>query len=443
MRKILAILVCKLIRKIGSYIGKGSSLPGKFALKICPDVLARIKLPEITIAVSGSNGKTSTVEMIYQMLEKSGLSVAYNYEGSNQIEGITTLALCNCDNLGRFQKDVLLMEVDERYAQYVFKYLTPKYFVINNLFRDQLTRNGSSEYVLTQMEKAIVDGTTLVLNCDDPLVSSLAYKFKNDVVYFGIDDNQYVSEENDGVYDDGYYCPICKHKMIYDYRQFGDIGDYHCSSCSFKRATPNFYISDISLDKTQIVINDDVHINLAFNTLFNAYNVLASFTIGRLLNINDNVIVKSLNDYLIQNGRIKTLNINNKDMTLLISKHENSTSYNQNIEYLVNYVDDVSLLLIIEDISRKYFTSDTSWLWDINFEKLENENIKKIVVAGKYFNDVAVRFEYAHVDLDKAAFIENVDEAINYFTDNSKGDLFVMTCFSDEGKLIKHVKEQS
>ena len=130
-------------------------------------------------------------------------------------------------------------------------------------------------------------------------------------------------------------------------------------------------------------------------------------------------------------------------MTLLISKHENSTSYNQNIEYLVNYVDDVSLLLIIEDISRKYFTSDTSWLWDINFEKLENENIKKIVVAGKYFNDVAVRLEYAHIDLDKAAFIENVDEAINYFTDNSKGDLFVMTCFSDEGKLIKHVKEQS
>ena len=443
MGKILAILICKLIRKIGSYVGKGSSLPGKFALKICPDVLGRIKLPDITIAVSGSNGKTSTVEMIYQMLEKSGLSVAYNYEGSNQIEGITTTVLCNCDNLGRFKKDVLLMEVDERYAQYIFKYFVPKYFVINNLFRDQLTRNGSSEYVLSQLEKAIVVGTTLVLNCDDPLVSSLAYKFKNDVVYFGVDENQFVHEDNDGVYDDGYYCPICKHKMIYDYRHFGNIGDYHCTNCSFGRAQPNFYISDISSDKSQLVINDDVHINLAFSSLYNAYNILASFTIGRLLNVNEDVIVNSLNDYLIKNGRIQSLNINNKEVTLLISKHENSVSYNQNINYLIDHIDDVSLLIIIEDISRKYFTSDTSWLWDINFELLESENIKEIVVAGKYFNDVAVRFEYAELNMDKVTFIENVDEAIEYFTNYGEGDLFVMTCFSDEAKLTKHVKETS
>ena len=443
MGKILAILICKLIRKIGSYVGKGSSLPGKFALKICPDVLGRIKLPEISIAVSGSNGKTSTVEMIYQMLEKSGLSVAYNYEGSNQIEGITTTVLCNCDNLGRFKKDVLLMEVDERYAQYIFKYFVPKYFVINNLFRDQLTRNGSSEYVLSQLEKAIVVGTTLVLNCDDPLVSSLAYKFKNDVVYFGVDENQFVHEDNDGVYDDGYYCPICKHKMIYDYRHFGNIGDYHCTNCSFTRAQPNFYISDISSDKSQIVINDDVHINLAFSSLYNAYNILASFTIGRLLNVNEDVIVNSLNDYLIKNGRIQSLNINNNEVTLLISKHENSVSYNQNINYLIDHIDDVSLLIIIEDISRKYFTSDTSWLWDINFELLESENIKEIVVAGKYFNDVAVRFEYAELNMDKVTFIENVDEAIEYFTNYGEGDLFVMTCFSDEAKLTKHVKETS
>ena len=443
MRKILAILVCKLLRKIGSYVGKGSSLPGKFALKICPDVLSRIALPETTIAVSGSNGKTSTVEIIYQMLKNSGLSVAYNFEGSNQIEGITTLALCNCNIFGRFEKDVLLMEVDERYAQYIFRYFAPKYFVINNLFRDQLTRNGSSEYVLSQIEKGIVRGTTLVLNADDPLVASLAYNHENEVVYFGIDDNQFVKEENDGVYNDGYYCPICKHKMVYDYHHFAHIGDYHCTNCSFARPYPNFYISDISSDINEIVINNDVNINLALNTLFNAYNILASFTIGRLLNINNNVIVSSLNDYLIQNGRIKTLRINGKEMTLLISKHENSISYNENLEYLVNYINDVSLLIIIEDISRKYFTSDTSWLWDINFEKLENSNIQQIVVAGKYINDVAVRFEYAEIDMDKVTFVENVDEAIDYFTDSSSGDMFVLTCFSDEGKLIRKVGEES
>ena len=57
MRKFLAILVCKLGRFVGRLIGKGSSMPGKFALKICPDILSRVQLPRYIIAVSGSNGR--------------------------------------------------------------------------------------------------------------------------------------------------------------------------------------------------------------------------------------------------------------------------------------------------------------------------------------------------------------------------------------------------
>ena len=87
MRKFLAIVVCKLGRFVGKLIGKGSSMPGKFALKICPDILARVQLPPHIIAVTGSNGKTSTVEMIASILRADGKNVVYNEEGSNQIEG--------------------------------------------------------------------------------------------------------------------------------------------------------------------------------------------------------------------------------------------------------------------------------------------------------------------------------------------------------------------
>ena len=75
MRKFLAILVCKLGHAVGSLVGKGSSLPGKYALKICPDILARVQLPSRIIAVTGSNGKTSTVEMIAAILRAGGKSV--------------------------------------------------------------------------------------------------------------------------------------------------------------------------------------------------------------------------------------------------------------------------------------------------------------------------------------------------------------------------------
>lgn len=101
MRRMLAIVVCKLLRFAGKLLGRGSSLPGQFALKVCPDVLGRVKLPSHIIAVTGSNGKTSTVEMIAAILAADGRQVVYNKEGSNQIEGVATLILSHCTLGGR------------------------------------------------------------------------------------------------------------------------------------------------------------------------------------------------------------------------------------------------------------------------------------------------------------------------------------------------------
>lgn len=439
MRKFLAIIICKLTKKICKYFGRGSSFPGQLALKICPDILSRVELPDRIVAVTGSNGKTSTVEMIHGIIENAGLSLAYNYEGSNQIEGVTTLVLSNCSNSGKFLKDVLLIEADERYAKYIFSCITPTYYCINNLYRDQMTRNGHPEFVLSDIEKSIHPGATLVLNADDPLVSSLGRKFDNEAIYFGIEENDYVSDSCTSIYDDGYYCPVCKKRMVYEYRQFAHVGKYSCPSCGFHREDPAYRISEMDLKQGRITINGKWSLDLAFHTIFNAYNVLASFAIGSLLGIEEEKIVSTLNDYLIRNGRIKRFAINDREGTLLISKHENTISYNRNLEYVVSRETDVTLLLIIDDISRKYFTSDTSWLWDISFELLNRDNVRKITVAGKYIADVAIRLEYAGIDMEKVVLYKDTADAVKYLGENNEGELYALTCFSDEGKLLKEV----
>ena len=169
MRKLLAILVCKLLRFVGKLVGKGSSLPGKYALKICPDILRRVELPKHIIAVTGSNGKTSTVEMIASILRAAGKKVVYNEEGSNQIEGVTTLVLTHSTLGGKMGADVLLIESDERYAAHSFKFFHPTEFVITNLYRDQLTRNGHPESVYDAILPALAPETALILTGDDPL----------------------------------------------------------------------------------------------------------------------------------------------------------------------------------------------------------------------------------------------------------------------------------
>lgn len=414
-------------------------MPGKIALKVDPNVLSKIKLPKYVIAVTGSNGKTSTVEMIYEVLKAGGYDVAYNFEGSNQIDGVATLMLCNSSFFGRFKKQVLLLEVDERYAKHIFKHFSPTHYVITNIYRDQLTRNGHPDFVLNDIKKSIRKEAMLILDADDPKVSSLSKQFDNECFFYGVGENDNVKEECDSIYNDGYYCPVCKNKLIYDYHQFAHIGKYHCPKCDFKRVKPYIEATSLDTDKGVVTVNNKYVIDLATNSIHNVYNTLATFSVAHLLEVDPNLIAKTLSNYLIHNGRIKTFTLGQKKGTLLISKHENSISYNQNLRYIQDYKGDVTVCLIVDAISRKYFTSETSWLWDISFEFLKADNIKKVVISGTYSSDLALRLEYAGIT-DKLVIKEDIKIAAMDLRVNAIGHIFVLTCFSDEQKFLKEVK---
>ena len=229
MKVLVTIMVCKVLRIIGKIVGKGSSLPGKIALKICPDILERISLPKYIIAVTGSNGKTSTVEMIAHILMENGKKVAWNKEGSNQIEGVTTLVLNSSTLTGKVKADILLIESDERFARYTFRYIKPTHYVITNLYRDQLTRNGHPEWVYNALLDSIHPETQLILNADDPMVSCFGYG-KENVIWFGAGDLNTDTTEFDGVYHDGLYCPNCKKPMTYSKYHYNHIGHYECKA---------------------------------------------------------------------------------------------------------------------------------------------------------------------------------------------------------------------
>ena len=127
MMKSIIILISKFIYWIGKLVGKGSSLPGQIALKLDKNILKKIKLPDNIIVVTGSNGKTSTVEMIYKVLTNAGFSVGCNLEGSNQTEGVTTMILNNSSLSGVVDKDILVIESDERYLRHTLKFFKPKF----------------------------------------------------------------------------------------------------------------------------------------------------------------------------------------------------------------------------------------------------------------------------------------------------------------------------
>ncbi len=438
MRKFLAILVCRLIKVIGGFVGKGTSLPGKYALKICPDILARIKKPKLIVAVTGSNGKTSTVEMIASVLKASGKTVAYNAEGSNQIEGVTTMILNSCTLGGKMKQDVLLIESDERYTKFTFRWFHPTHYVITNLYRDQLTRNGHPQWVYDAIKESVFDDTTLILNADDPTVS-LFGRGRENVLWFGLDHCSIDTEQFSGAYNDGLYCPVCGKPMRYDYYHFNHVGKYRCDACGYARHDTDYTVTDVDLANSRIVVNGRDEIKLAFRSIYNIYNILAAYTVCTLLGIPGEKIAALVSNYILKNGRYIEFTLGEHPGIFLISKHENSISYDMSLKFAIAQGVPCSVVVIVDAVSRKYFTSETSWLWDINFDQLKNPLIEHIYLCGKYCNDLAERFTFTDIPQEKIKVFEDIDAACAELRENGSQQLYAVTCFSDKDKFMSNV----
>lgn len=439
MKRFLAIVLCKLLRFIGRRIGKGSSLPGEYALKICPDVLRRVTLPPCIIAVTGSNGKTSTVEMIATLLRGAGREVVYNAEGSNQIEGVATLILSHCTLGGKMRGDVLLLESDERYARLTFRYFSPTHFVITNLYRDQLTRNGHPEWVYDALLPAIHPETTLVLNADDPLVSCFAREHTK-VKWFGVEPCTEDTTTPQGVYNDGARCPVCREKMTYTCYHYHHIGSYRCSHCGHQRHTPDFAVTKLDLARGSMVLDNTTEIALSFRSIYNVYNILAAWAVCSLAGADPKTMAETLNHYVPKSGRKITFTLGGWHGTLLTSKHENSVAYDTNLHYICTVGQPCTVLVLVDAISRKYFTGETSWLWDIDFEQLNCKTVENVILCGKYVNDLAMRMAYTDIAPEKIACYDTAMQAAETLEQAGHGELYVVTCFSDRNKLLDLVR---
>ncbi len=440
MKRFFTILICKLLRFVGKMIGKGSSMPGQIALKICPDILKRVTLPQYIIAITGSNGKTSTVEMIAHILTKNGKTVAWNREGSNQIEGVTTMVLSNATLSGKVKADILLIESDERYAKKTFSYIDATDYVITNLYRDQLTRNGHPEFVFDAIADSIHDNTRLILNADDPLVSTFGNNREN-VVWFGADELSSDEKELHSVYNDGAYCPVCKAPMTYTTHHYNHIGHYTCTSCGYHRHDTDYSVTAVDLKEGWLELDGKYRVSLALKSLYNIYNILAAYTVARLVGIDGKAIADDMNDYVLKNGRVINFKLGSRQGTLLTSKHENSISYDHSIRVACACDEGADVLIIVDAVSRKYFTSDVSWLWDIDFEMLDNDNIHEIVLAGAYVNDLASRFSYTNIPQKKIKLFEDISEAADHLNSDRKEYIYAITCFSDKEKFLSKVEE--
>ena len=145
----------------------GTNFPGKVALKIDRNILKVVSKNYKVILVTGTNGKTTTTSMIYNVLKGNGLDVITNATGANLYPGIVSTFVANY-KFSSNKERYAVIEVDEANLKFITEYITPEIITVTNLFRDQLDRYGEVYTTLNKILEGVVKvpSTTLLLNGD-------------------------------------------------------------------------------------------------------------------------------------------------------------------------------------------------------------------------------------------------------------------------------------
>ena len=158
-------------------------MPGVIAEKIDPSFLADVDKPARVVFVSGTNGKTTTNNLLCALLRYNGIEMIDNREGGNVRNGVESTLIKNATISGRQKLDVAVMELDELSFRTVLPDLVPEVILVTNLYRDSFSRNANPDFIFSVMSENISPATKLILNADDMISCRLAPQNSNRVYY--------------------------------------------------------------------------------------------------------------------------------------------------------------------------------------------------------------------------------------------------------------------
>ncbi len=395
MLRLLAIWVGKALAIAGRLAGKKSSSgPGAIALKLYPPLISDMnkRVNKKIIVTCGTNGKTTTNNVICSSLEAKGYKVLCNRVGANMLTGVATAYIEATDIFGRVKADYACLEIDEAYARIIFKHIKPHVMVITNLFRDQLDRYGELDGTVGLIRDAIalVPGIKLVLNADDPVCVQFGKCEGVEPVYYGVSEK--VLDEVETV-KEGKFCPVCGNELDYNYYHYSQLGDFKCSHCDYKRPEPDFNITDVSLKSPMRFSINGNAMEVNYKGFYNICNLAAVYVALRGVGESTENFAELLKGYKPQTGRMQEFNIG-KPVILSLSK--NPAGFNQAITTVCQDERKKDVILAINDGTGD--GKDITWLWDVGFPRLKDDNLKTLTVTGIRRYDTALRFKYEDIE---------------------------------------------
>lgn len=426
---------------------KGGVLPGRIAMKIDPELLSSLApLVDASVVVTGTNGKTTTTNLIADAIADSGAELVCNRAGNNMEPGIVGAlveaegALRSAGRDGR--RRAAVFECDELYTVRVLPELEPDLLVLLNLFRDQLDRYGEIDHTQEVIERALAasPGTVLLYNADDPLCAGIAERASNRAIPFGIEGA--TGTESDRI-SDSRFCAKCNAPLEYDYVQYGQLGSYRCPACGWARPQLASSVEHVQLGRGGTYGFDlrrgDVsttHIETPYNGLYMVYNVAAAFFAASELGADGGRFQAVLDAYVPEGGRMGRWGLPGRTVVSNLAK--NPVGFDRQIQGIKTAGGRLGAFFLNDNDADGH---DVSWIWDVEFERLASIPGFIAFAGGTRARDMQVRLKYAGLD---ARLVDGLEEALAMTADEpAADDLYAVANYTAFPPVVAELEELS
>ena len=424
----------KLLVLLGRPFGKATNLPGEWALKLCPSLFSHFRFTGKVLAVTGSNGKTTTANMMADMLKYLGYRVVNNAKGSNLSSGVATTLLC-ASRRGVVNADYVVLEVDERYSRFIFRSFAPDCMLVCNLFRDQLTRNGNVDVIVQKLTEAIAPSVKLILNANDPI--SLTLCPENERVTYQLEKTELSTDSSVNITHDAKVCPRCLHPMRYDYFHYNHIGRFHCPRCGLQ--TPeraDYTAADANLKTGDFAING-LPAHTDYPCLFHLLNCTGAVAALCETGVEPAKAVEALGCVKVNKNRYDEFEVLGRKAVMILSKNQNPVSFDRSIDTLVQMPGQKTVIVYVNNINHTN-QKDTTWLYDISFERLKEEGTV-LLCTGPRALDLAVRLDLGGFSPEQYLVVPK-REALREAVQKTRGTICILTEIYDAKAILEVLK---
>lgn len=438
LRFLFALAVSKAVYHGMRLLGRQASyLPGWFAVKLCSDYLRHIRKAETVICVTGTDGKTTTANLLSDLLTASGRKVANNRIGSNTEFGIATAMTCSVTLGNRCRVDAVVLEVDEHYARIVCPKVRSDYIVITNVLRDSLQRNAHPEYVAGKLSQIDCPHAKLILNADE-LCSALLLP-ENPRVYYAI-----ARQEGDGVIppnrvNDCPDCPRCGAALDYDYVRYAHVGHVHCEKCGFASPAADWLAEGLDTKNRRLTLRhgDRVYdMPMLHDSVFNIYNELAAVAVLYEMGLSADAIRAALEATALTKTRLTEMQVGGVTVVSMMAKSNNSLPVSMVFDYIRKKPGKKAVILALDDLDESKSSERIGWIYDTDYAFLNDENIVQIIATGVRCWDHEVRLLLAGVPREKLVCMQDELAAIEQLHRSGTESVYLLHDMSSYSRSV-------